>query len=152
VLAADDAGNRRQVDDRPATIGDRRRDRALDAKEHADRIDRRDPVPGFGAVEILCGATGNAGIVDQRVELVEMPGDGGHDSGPALLPRHIERFEPRRVKSALVKRLEGCRHPLSSWRRLTCAHFRPAPLEGPGDRVQHTPLRRWVGPKVPCRY
>jgi hypothetical protein len=42
--------------------------------------------------------------------------------------------------------------PTELWRRLTCAHFRPVPLEGSGDRVQYTPFRRWVGPKVPCRY
>jgi len=42
--------------------------------------------------------------------------------------------------------------PTELWRQLTCAHFRPVPLEGSGDRVQYTPFRRWVGPKVPCRY
>ena len=51
VLAADDAGNRRQIDDRSAAISDHCRDRVFDAEEHAGRVDRNNPVPGFGAVK-----------------------------------------------------------------------------------------------------
>jgi hypothetical protein len=50
----------------------------------------------FGAIKILFGAPRNAGIIDQHIELAEMPGGGGHDGGPALLFGHIKRFEPRR--------------------------------------------------------
>jgi hypothetical protein len=35
-------------------------------------------------------------IIDQHIELAEMPGGGGHDSGPAFLVGDIERLEPRR--------------------------------------------------------
>ena len=59
------------------------------AVRHAGRIDRHDPVPGFGAVEILFAAAGDAGIVDQHIEFAEMPGGGGHDSSPTLLFGHI---------------------------------------------------------------
>ena len=44
----------------------------FDAKEYASSIDRHEPVPGFGAVNILFGATGDAGIaisaIPQRSE------------------------------------------------------------------------------------
>jgi hypothetical protein len=53
-------------------------------------------VPGFGAVKVLFGATGDTGIVDQHIELAEMSSGGGHDGGPALLSGHIKRFEPCR--------------------------------------------------------
>ena len=88
------------IDDRltidPPPVGDQGRDRVFDAEEHAGRVDRHDPVPGFGAVKILFGAAGDAGIVDQHIELAEMPRGGGHDGGPVLLFRHIKRFEARR--------------------------------------------------------
>src|SRR6516165_11199275 len=71
MLAADDAGNRRQVDDRPAAVGDHGRDRVLETEEHAGRVDRHDPVPSLGAVEVLFGAAGNAGIVDEHIDLAE---------------------------------------------------------------------------------
>ena len=61
----------------------------LDAEEDAGRVDRHDPVPGFGAVKILFGAARNAGIVDQHIEFAEVPGGAGHDSSPALLFGHI---------------------------------------------------------------
>jgi hypothetical protein len=43
-------------------------------------------VPGFGAVKILFGATRDAGIVDEHIELAEVPGGGGYDLGE-LYPR-----------------------------------------------------------------
>jgi hypothetical protein len=49
----------------------------------------------------LFGAARNAGIVDQHIELPEMPGGGGHDGGPTLLLGHIERFEPRRATNTI---------------------------------------------------
>src|SRR5205823_7274624 len=50
---------------RPSQVSDHCRDRVFDAEEHAGRVDRHDPVPGLGAVKILLGATGDAGIIDQ---------------------------------------------------------------------------------------
>ena len=77
------------------------RHRVFNGAEHAGRIDRHDPVPGFGAVKILFGAARDAGIVDQHIELAEMPDGGGHDGGPTLLLGHIERFESRRGADAI---------------------------------------------------
>src|SRR5215470_863010 len=96
MLAADDTRNRRQVDDRPAAIGDHGRDRVLDAKEHPGGVNRHDPMPGFGAVEVLFGAARDAGIVDQHVEFAEMAGSGSHDGGPTPFLGDIELLEPRR--------------------------------------------------------
>jgi hypothetical protein len=56
---------------------------------------------GFGAVKILLGAAGDAGIVDQHIELAEMLGSSGHDGGPVVLLGHIERFEPCRSADSL---------------------------------------------------
>ena len=53
-------------------------------------------MPSFGAVKILLSAAGDAGVVDQHIELAEMPDGGGHDGGPALFFGHVKRFEPRR--------------------------------------------------------
>src|SRR6516225_5615544 len=96
MLAADNTRNRGKVNDRPAAIGDHGRDRVLDAKEHPGGVNRHDPMPGFGAVEVLFGAARDAGIVDQHVELAEMAGSGSHDGGPTPFLGDIERFEPRR--------------------------------------------------------
>jgi hypothetical protein len=41
-----------------------------DAEEHTGGVNRYDPVPGFGAVEILFGAAGNAGIVNQSTSAI----------------------------------------------------------------------------------
>src|SRR5258705_362027 len=87
--------------DSAAAVGDHGRDRAFDAEEHAGRVDRNDPVPGFGVVKILFGAAGDAGIVDQHIELAEMSGGGGHDGGPVLLSGHVKRFEPCRGADAI---------------------------------------------------
>jgi hypothetical protein len=54
-------GDRLTID--PPPFGDHGRDRVFDAEEYAGRVDRYDPVPGFGAVKILFGAAGDAGIV-----------------------------------------------------------------------------------------
>src|SRR5207248_5657109 len=101
VLATDNAGNRRQVDDRPAAIGDHGRDRVLNPEEHAGRVDRHDAVPGFGTVKVLFGAARNTGIVDQHIELAEMSDDGGHYGGPVLFFGDIEGLEPRRVADGI---------------------------------------------------
>src|SRR5258708_37552904 len=68
LLAADDAGDRRKIDDRAAAIRDHRGDRVFDAVEHAGRVDGHDAMPGFGAVTILLRAAGYAGVVDEYVE------------------------------------------------------------------------------------
>src|SRR4051812_20894055 len=80
---------------------DHGRHRVLDPKEHAGCINRHDPIPGFGAVKILLTAAGDAGIVDQHIELAEMPRSGGHHGGPALLLGHIQQFEPCRGADAI---------------------------------------------------
>jgi len=72
-LAADDAGDQGQIDDRPASVGDHCRNGVLDAKEPAGRIDGHDAMSGIGAVKILFGAAGDAGIVDQDIRLAELP-------------------------------------------------------------------------------
>src|SRR5207237_7907061 len=68
---------------------------ALHAEEHAGRVDRHDPMPGFGAVEILFGAARDAGIVDQNIERAKFPDSGGDDRGPALFFSDIKQFEAR---------------------------------------------------------
>ena len=80
----------------PPAIGDHGRNRVLDAKEHPGGVNRHDPMPGFGTVEVLFGAARDAGIVDQHVELAEMAGSSSHDGGPTPFLGDIERFEPRR--------------------------------------------------------
>jgi hypothetical protein len=57
----------------------------FETEEHPGGVDRHAPVPSLGAVEVLFGAALNAGVVDEHIELAEMPGSGGHDGGPALL-------------------------------------------------------------------
>src|SRR5262249_46549120 len=115
VLAADDAGNRRQINDRPAANGGHGRDRVLHAEENTGRVNRHDPVPGFGAVKIPFGAARDAGVIDQHIEFAEMPGGGGHDGSPILLFSHIERFEPRRG----AKPSATCRPSCSSMSAIT---------------------------------
>src|SRR6516164_3863895 len=73
MLAADNTRNRRQVNDRPAAIGDHGRDRVLDAKEHPGGVNRHDPMPGFGTVEVLFGAARDAGMLTNTSSLPKWP-------------------------------------------------------------------------------
>jgi hypothetical protein len=95
-------------------------------------------VPGFGAVKILFGATRDAGIVDEHIELAEVPGGGGYDRGPTLLLGHIERFEPRRAANgichltAFVLQYVGD-HYLGAFAREHARRGRPHPGGCAGD-------------------
>jgi len=92
-VLAGDAGNRRDVDDRPATRRLHDRDREFHAEKDAARVDRHQPVPGGGVEQILDRAAGEPGVVDQNVELFELGERGINRRLPFRLARHVETAE-----------------------------------------------------------
>jgi len=92
-----DAGDRRDIDDRPAAGRLHERDREFHAQKDAARVDRHQPVPGRGIEQIIDRAAGEPGVVDENIELAEL-GEGRVDCRlPFRLARHIEPTKDRRT-------------------------------------------------------
>jgi len=106
---ADEADDRRQVDDGPAlrTCGGpraQRRQRRLGAENDTRQVDRAEPLPVLGRRFLDPLADEDAGIVDEDVDAAEARHRGGDGRCPVVRPRHvemhIERVAARRLEPA----------------------------------------------------
>jgi dihydroxy-acid dehydratase len=74
-------------------------------------------MPGFGAIKILFGAARDAGIIDQHIQLAEMPGGRGARR-PVAPPPVPERGYALLYRREILQADRGCdfnflrKHPL----------------------------------------